>query len=129
MRLGGRDGGGVKSLGQVAVLRKARELNLLVYDLVELLPTWERGGLASQLRRASVSVTANIAEGRGRGSEAEFARFLKIAAGSAAEVEALLTVVVDLGHLGPEDVQPARRLAHDTRWQISKLVKRLTPPP
>ncbi|MEE9298531.1 MAG: four helix bundle protein [Acidimicrobiia bacterium] len=112
----------MRSLNRSAVLRQARALNPIVYDLTRRLPEAERFGLVSQLRRASVSVTANIAEGLGRGSPGDFARFLRIASGSAAEVEALLFVAIDLGHLSKEEVGPATRRVHHLRWSLRKLI-------
>ena len=83
--------------------RASRELTLDVYRLTESLPGAERYGLVSQLRRAAVSIGSNIAEGTSRRSPADFARFLEIAAGSASEVEHLLTTAVDLEMLASEE--------------------------
>jgi len=79
------------------VWKAAHQLTLQVYRETARFPTHERFGLTVQLRRAAVSIGANIAEGSGRGGK-EYARFLMIAAGSASEVEYLLLVATDLGY-------------------------------
>ena len=72
---------------KLAVWRKAHELTLAVYASTARFPRDEIYGLTSQLRLPASSVPANIAEGCGRGSNADLARFLQIALGSASEVE------------------------------------------
>ena len=70
-----------------------------VYKATSSFPKCEQYGLASQIQRAAVPIVANIAEGCGRGSDADFARFLQMAIGSAFEVDALLLVARDLTYL------------------------------
>lgn len=77
---------------RLRVWDEAREIAVAVYELTEGLPSDERFGLISQLRRSAVSIGANIAEGSSRASNQDFARFIGIAAGSAAEVEAHLLI-------------------------------------
>jgi four helix bundle protein len=81
------------------VWRKGHQLALNIYGLTGEFPKDERYGLTAQLRKAAVSIVANIAEGCGRRSSAEMARFLDIAFGSACEVERLLVLSFDLGFL------------------------------
>jgi four helix bundle protein len=69
------------------VWKKAVEFSVQIYKATEGFPRDERFGLTSQLRRAAVSIAANIAEGAGRKSKKEFANFLSISQGSASEVE------------------------------------------
>jgi len=78
---------------------KAHRLALAVYKATVSFPDQERYGLISQTRRATVSIAANIAEGCGRGGDADFGRFLQMAMGSASEVEYLLLLARDLGYL------------------------------
>jgi four helix bundle protein len=77
----------LKSHRDLDVWRLAMDMVVDVYAMTRLLPESEKFGLVSQMRRAAVSVPANIAEGAARGSPAEFARFLMIARGSLAEIE------------------------------------------
>jgi four helix bundle protein len=79
------------------VLRKARDLTLVIYELTRGFPRDERFGLTAQVRRAAVSVVSNVAEGAARRSDREFARFLDVALGSAAELDAQLDISTALG--------------------------------
>ena len=77
----------MKDFKELRVWQKAHSLALEVYQATRSFPRDEIYGLTSQIRRAAVSVGANIAEGCGRRSDGEFARFLQIARGSASELE------------------------------------------
>lgn len=77
--------------------------------------------LADQLRRASVSVVSNIAEGHGRGRRAEFANFLLIARGSGVEVQAQLALAIDSGRLSYADYAKLRAMADHSVALITKL--------
>ncbi len=79
--------------------QKAVELVTQVYEITRRFPADERFGLTQQLRRAAVSVPSNIAEGKGRGTSAEFARFLNIAAGSLTEIDTQLVIAEQLGFI------------------------------
>jgi four helix bundle protein len=79
------------------VWSSAHELTLALYKATRSFPSDERFGLTAQIRRATVSIGANIAEGCGRRGRKELARFLIIAAGSASELDYHLIVAVDLG--------------------------------
>ena len=75
------------------------DLVAAVYHATDRFPVHERYGLQSQFRRAAVSIAANIAEGTGKGGDRELVRYLRIARGSASEVECLIHVSVRLDHL------------------------------
>jgi four helix bundle protein len=86
---------------KLQVWERAHRLTLDVYDDSRGFPKEELFGLTSQMRRASSSIPANIAEGYGRNGDAELARFLTIAMGSANELEYHLLLARDLGYLDP----------------------------
>lgn len=92
----------MRNFRDLNVWTKAHTLTLDVYRATGIFPKAELYGLTSQLRRASVSIEANLAEGCGRRSNNEFARFLHIAMGSATETECHLMIAHDLGFL-PKD--------------------------
>jgi four helix bundle protein len=84
------------------VWQRAHALVLQIYKASSRFPDHERYGLISQLRRAAVSIPANIAEGTIRASDQDFARFLQIAIGSASEVDYLLLLARDLEYANSE---------------------------
>lgn len=88
-----------KRFEDILAWQKARETTKLVYQVTNENPFSKDFGLRDQIRRASVSVMANIAEGFGRRSDKEFANFLNFAHGSAAECQSHLYVALDLEYL------------------------------
>lgn len=93
----------MRDFRELKVWQKAHQFALTIYRRTQGFPAEERFGLTNQLRRSAVSVPSNIAEGCGRDSEKDFARFLSIAAGSASEAEYQLLLARDLSYL-PADV-------------------------
>jgi four helix bundle protein len=87
-----------KSFQDLLVWRKAHDLVLAVYLLTAVFPRQETYGLSLQMRRAAVSIPANIAEGFRRRSKPEKARFLNIAEGSLEELRYFLILTADLGY-------------------------------
>lgn len=90
------------------VWQRSHSLVLRVYPVAAGLPAEERFGLASQLRRAAVSVPTNIAEGSKRRRPQDYAHFLNMAESSLAEVDYLLLLMRDLGYIADAAVQPLR---------------------
>ena len=86
----------MKDFKNLKVWSKSHKLTLKIYGVTRTFPVEEIYGLKSQMRRASVSIPTNIAEGCGRNSDAELARFLEIAMGSASELEYLVLLSKDL---------------------------------
>ena len=116
----------VKDFRSLKVWEKSHRLVLAIYAASRSFPPEERYGLTSQIRRASASIPANIAEGCGRGSEAEFARFLQIARGSASELEYHLLLARDLALLATEHHAELERETTDLKKMLTALLARLT---
>ena len=95
--------------------QNARLLARHIYDKTRLFPRDERFGLTQQIRRASISILSNIAEGKGRSTTGEYKAFLRVARGSTFEVEAQLIIATDLEFLdqsaGEELIERARQIA------------------
>lgn len=94
------------NLNQLKVWKKSVEIVVDIYKLSADFPTDERFGLTSQIRRSAVSVSSNIAEGAGRGSQKEFAHFLGISNGSSYELMTQLIIARELDLISGEEVQP-----------------------
>jgi four helix bundle protein len=95
-----------------------------VYRLTGTFPEDERYGLVSQLRRASVSSSSNVAEGYGRNSRKDFVRFLWIALASLAEVDSLLSISQRLGLLTVEETRPVEQLHEEASRLTYALMQR-----
>ena len=87
----------MRNYKDLAVWEKAHRLTLVIYKNTRAFPNEEKFGLTSQMRRASASIAANLAEGCGRRSDAEMGRFIQIAMGSGAELSYHLLLARDLG--------------------------------
>lgn len=98
--------------------QKSMELVKEVYCLVKKLPKEETYSLSDQMRRAAVSIPSNIAEGNGRKSLTDYARFLEIARGSEYELETQLQICVMLGYLTEKDTEKA----FDLIAQVDKML-------
>jgi four helix bundle protein len=96
-------GGAVQDFKNLKVWEKAHRLTLEVYQATGAFPNHETFGLRSQIRRAMIAIPGNLAEGCGRGSDADFKRFVQMAMGSACEVEYFLLLARDLTYLPGSD--------------------------
>jgi four helix bundle protein len=85
------------------VWQKVRRLAVNLYQATSKFPSEEQFGLIAQSRRAGISILSNISEGAAWGTHKEFRRFLYIARGSTAELEAQLLVAMDLGYISEKD--------------------------
>ena len=107
------------------VWHKSHALAVAVYKLTSSFPKDEMYGMTSQIRRASASIPANIAEGCGRGGEVEFARFLTIASGSASELEYHLLLCRDIGLLQSADYDRLDAEICEVKKMLSTLVNKM----
>jgi four helix bundle protein len=115
----------VQDFRKLTVWQAARRLARRTYESTMNLPEAERYGLSAQMRRAAVSVCANVAEGCGRGSAPDFRRFLLVAMGSACELECETILACDLGLL--TNVVRGELLAEleDVKRMLTGLIKRV----
>lgn len=111
-----------KSFRDLIVWQRAMQLAKLLYRLTQQFPREESTGLTSQLRRAGVSIASNIAEGSGRGTRNDYRSFLRMARGSALEIQTQLLLARDLGFGIPAQITEAEELADEisrTLWAIT----------
>ena len=110
---------------KLKVWEASHRVTLEVYRVTQSFPKQETYGLTSQIRRASSSVSANIAEGCGRSSPADFARFLQIAVGSASELEYHLILARDLSFLSIEDYERLASSTIETKRMLASLIQKV----
>ena len=115
----------MKDFRKQKVWQKAHDLALEVYRVTEAFPKKELFGLTSQIRRAGVSIPANIAEGFGRDTDADFARFLQIAIGSASELEYHLLLAHDLGFVSDPDYERLNNQTTEVKQMLTAFIKKL----
>jgi four helix bundle protein len=107
------------------VWEKAHTLTLAVYKDTQRFPSEERFGLTSQIRRSCSSIPANLAEGCGRRSDGEMARYVQIAMGSGAELSYHLLLSKDLGILKTTDYTRLDSELSEVMRMLSSLSQRL----
>ncbi len=110
---------------QLKVWEKGHCLALDIYRATSGFPKFELFGLTNQLRRATVSIPSNIAEGCGRGSDQDFARFLQMAMGSASEVEYQALLSRDLGYLSDTRYVQLTRDVIEVKRMLASLIGKL----
>jgi four helix bundle protein len=115
----------VKSFKDLIVWQRSMQLSLSIYGLTTRFPEEERYGLASQLRRAGVSVPSNIAEGYGRGTRKDYKQFLAIARGSTLEVQTQLMIANELGYCDLDSLEEAQSLSEEVSKMLYSLIQKL----
>lgn len=116
---------GAKNYRDLVAWQKEMEMARSIYKITEQFPSQENFGLTTQLRRAAVSVSSNIAEGEGRGSRQDFIRFLYIAHGSLREAETQILLAGSLEYVNSETVEQVMSLAGEVGRLIQGLIKSL----
>ena len=110
---------------KLQVWAKSHDLTLRMYELTSQFPREEIYGLTSQIRRACASIPTNIAEGCGRKSSADFARFLQIAMGSASETGYLILLARDLKYFDADQYAELINTTIEVEKMLTALLKRL----
>ena len=113
----------IKDFTDLVAWKLARELRKKVYELSKKLPAEEKFVLAAQVRRAAISVTANLAEGFGRFSYQENVQFCRHARGSATEVRDHLTTALDEGYLTQKEFTEVDHLAQRTIQVLNGYIR------
>lgn len=115
----------MKDFRNLSVWNKSHQLALAVYKATVPFPREEIYGLTSQMRRCSVSISANIAEGCGRSSDADLARFLNISMGSACELEYYFLLARDLGFLETRCHDYLTDKISEVKRMLASLIRKL----
>lgn len=114
-----------KHYKDLVVWQKAMLLAKSIHLLTEAFPPAERYGIVAQMRRASVAIPSNIAEGRARHATSDFMHFLSRASGSLAESETLLLLSVDLGFCSQESAEAPIEGLHEIQKMIAAIRRKL----
>mgnify|MGYP001210572917 CR=1 FL=1 len=118
----------IRSYRDLKAWQHSFRLALEVHRVTESFPRSERFGLSAQVRRSSVSVPANIAEGYGRGGRQDYVRFLKIARGSLYETDNHLLLSRELGFLPRDDNDAVKDVLDHAERTLAGLIRSLEPP-
>jgi four helix bundle protein len=116
----------MQNFKQLKVWEKAHNLTLAIYKATSSFPKDERYSLTDQMRRSSSSIPTNIAEGSGRGSDADFARFVQMSMGSARELQYQLILSRDLNYLAAAQYLELESLLSEVQRMLTSLIKKLT---
>lgn len=115
----------MKDFHSLLVWQKSHQFALDIYSVTKDFPKDESFGLVSQIRRSSSSIPTNIAEGCGRGSDADFGRFLQISMGSASEAEYQLLLSRDLSYIDNEKYEELNTKVLEIKRMLTSLLIKL----
>jgi four helix bundle protein len=116
-----------QNVHDLIVWQRAIELTVCIYKLTRSFPKDELYGLTSQMRRASISVASNIAEGRGRLNPGEFRQFLGVAQGSIFELKTQILVARRLGMGDGKALDEAESLGEEVSKMLGSFIEKLSP--
>ena len=116
----------MKNYKELIIWQKGIVIIKSVYQLVKQFPAEEKYGLVSQMTRAAVSISANIAEGSSRNSDKDYARFLQMALGSAFEVQTYLVIAKEMSLAKLTDIQEIETMLEEEIKMIHSFIKKLT---
>jgi four helix bundle protein len=119
----------VGSYQELKVWQKAIETVLSIYELTDQFPREEQFGLISQMRRSSVSIASNIAEGRYRGTRKDFRNFLRMAFGSGAELETQIIISKKLPKTKHLDYSKSEAILSEVMKMLNVMIKNLATEP
>ena len=115
----------MKNFKELIVWKKAHQHALLIYKYTETFPKEEQFGIISQIRRAAVSIPANIAEGCGKSTQKDFANYLQISLGSAQEAEYLSLLSFELGYLRDDQHKDCMAMVNEVKAMLISLIKKV----
>ena len=115
----------VKTYRDLLVWQKAMQLVTQIYSITKELPREELYGLISQIRRSSVSIPSNIAEGYGRNSRNDYLRFLQISMGSLFELQTQLEICLNLKYLPENNHSEMYEQSREVERMLSSLIRKL----
>ena len=119
----------MQTYNDLIVWQRSIQLVKAIYKLTNLFPKSEIFGLSSQMRRAAISIPANIAEGYARKHRAEYLQFLRIAFGSGAELETFIVLTEELNFANNSDTSDVRKYLDETMRMLNKLISSLVAKP
>ena len=115
----------IRSYRDLEVWKRGVDLVELIYKLTQSFPSEEKFGLTSQLRRAAVSISSNIAEGWGRDSTKDYVRFVRIARSSLFEIETQLIIAHRLGYLNEDALRASLQETEVESKMLLSLIRSL----
>jgi four helix bundle protein len=118
----------ISSYKELIVWKKSIQLVLAIYKITEKFPKEETYGLISQMRRSAVSIPSNIAEGRFRGTRKDFLHFLRMAYGSAAELETQIEIASLLEKTKNLEYTEAQAILTEVQKMLNTMINKLSVP-
>ena len=115
----------VKTFEDLIIWQKSIVLTKQIYTITRKFPKEEIYGLSNQLRRASVSVASNIAEGYGRITRNDYKRFLSFSFGSSFEIQTQLIICIEIGIINNEDFNESMMLSKEISAMLHAIIKKL----